>query len=50
VKFNGEERKGDPKIYLADTTRLQAMGFRPAVTLRDGLAEYAEWLKRDIQA
>jgi UDP-glucose 4-epimerase len=49
VKFNGEERNGDPKTYLADTTRLDALGFRATVNLRDGLAEYAQWLKRDIQ-
>lgn len=50
VAFNGEEREGDPKTYLADTTRLSALGFQANVSLRDGLADYAKWLRTEIRA
>lgn len=45
IEFNGEVRAGDPQAYCADTTRLRSLGFNPAVTLADGLATYAAWLK-----
>jgi UDP-glucose 4-epimerase len=49
VAFNGQERKGDPKAYLADITRLKAFGFQPKVDLRAGLADYAKWLRAEIR-
>jgi nucleoside-diphosphate-sugar epimerase len=32
------DRPGDPPSLIADTTRLGSLGFRPAYTLRQGLA------------
>lgn len=43
VEFSGEVRQGDPLNWVADISRLSALGFRPAVSLADGLREYAEW-------
>jgi UDP-glucose 4-epimerase len=43
IRFSGKVRPGDPRHYLADTTRATSLGWRPAVSLRDGLARYAEW-------
>ena len=44
--FNGTIKPGDPRFYHADTTRLRGLGWTPAVTLSQGLAEYADWVKR----
>ena len=41
--FDGHQRPGDPSHLVADTDRLHACGFRPAVSLADGLASFAEW-------
>lgn len=43
VKFSGEARQGDPANWVADITRLETLGYRPSVSLADGLKEYAEW-------
>lgn len=43
VEFTGEARAGDPLRWRADISRLRALGFVPARTLEDGLAEYAAW-------
>ena len=44
--FNGTIKPGDPRFYHADTTRLRSLGWAPAITLSQGLAEYADWVKR----
>lgn len=46
IVFTGTRRKGDPVGWKADIGRLRAMGFRPAVPLRQGLAEYADWYRQ----
>lgn len=43
VEFSGEVREGDPLRWRADISRLAALGFAPACTFGEGLAEYAEW-------
>lgn len=45
VRFTGRARRGDPRSLLADASRLAALGFRPAVALDDGLAEYVRWFR-----
>jgi dTDP-L-rhamnose 4-epimerase len=42
----GEYRAGDIRHCFADITQAQrVLGYRPAVTLEDGLLELAEWLR-----
>lgn len=42
----GDTQPGDVRHTSADTTRArEALGFEPAVTLRDGLAREVEWLR-----
>ena len=42
--FNGEVREGDPRFYHADVSQATALGWRPSITLVDGLGNYVKWL------
>lgn len=47
TKF-AEERKGDQRWYVSDTTRLrQATGWKPLVKAEEGVASLHRWLARD---
>jgi UDP-glucose 4-epimerase len=43
IVYNGVRRPGDPVNWLADVSRLSAIGFRPAKTLQEGIAAYKKW-------
>lgn len=43
--FSGVQRPGDPLNWQADVTRLSMLGFRPRVSLQDGIATYADWVR-----
>jgi UDP-glucose 4-epimerase len=43
VEFNGQSRPGDPASLFAATTRMQAVGFSPEISLEHGLRDYVEW-------
>lgn len=45
IGFNGVVRQGDPTHLCADVTRALQLGWRPTMTLADGLAAYAGWFK-----
>jgi dTDP-glucose 4,6-dehydratase/UDP-glucose 4-epimerase len=45
LTFSGEKRLGDPDYWEADITKLKNIGFRPAVSITEGLKKYAEWVK-----
>ena len=49
IEFSGEERAGDPLRWSADISRLSALGFTPAVSIEDGVADYAEWYLGQVQ-
>ncbi|HEU4717851.1 MAG TPA: NAD-dependent epimerase/dehydratase family protein, partial [Bacteroidia bacterium] len=38
LSFNGEVKAGDPKNWQADISRISGLGFKPAVTIAEGLA------------
>jgi UDP-glucose 4-epimerase len=46
LRFNGEVKAGDPATMVADMRRANVFGFTPAITLEQGLAEYAAWARR----
>ncbi|MBL8240570.1 MAG: GDP-mannose 4,6-dehydratase [Bryobacterales bacterium] len=46
LMFSGQRRPGDSRRWVADTTRLRALGYRPRVKLRDGLRDTIEWYLR----
>jgi len=43
--FEGAAEPGKPLRWRADTGRLRALGFAPAVPLEQGLAETVEWIR-----
>ena len=40
-----EDRQGHDRRYALDTTKLQDLGWRPAVDFDDGLARTVEWYR-----
>lgn len=46
VDFSGSSRRGDPTSYEADIRRASSLGWKPQVTLTEGLNEYVEHFKR----
>jgi UDP-glucose 4-epimerase len=46
VVFSGETRAGDPHSLVADATVLAATGFRPAVSLAEGLRDTVTWYRQ----
>ena len=47
LRFSGETKPGDPVSMVADVRRAEAFGFSPAVPLKQGLAAYADWVRRE---
>lgn len=43
--FSGQSRAGDPHSLVANTAASAALGWKPEVAWRDGLAEYVAWFK-----
>ena len=46
LMFNGAVRHGDPLNWCAETTKLSSIGFRPEVSLSEGITKVATWLKQ----
>ena len=46
VKFNGEQRIGDPNNWCADISLLKNIGFKSKISLDQGLQNYAEWITK----
>jgi UDP-glucose 4-epimerase len=43
IAFTGQTRPGDPERWLGSSTRLEALGWAPRFSLREGLRETAAW-------
>lgn len=43
IFFNGAMRVGDPRYYWAEIEAARSLGWRPRVSLEQGLQEYANW-------
>jgi UDP-glucose 4-epimerase len=48
VKFNGIVRKGDPLRWKADISKLSALGFKPEVSIEEGVRKYCQWLVSEV--
>lgn len=46
VEVAGKYRAGDTRHCYADISRLQSLGFQPAVTFEDGTAGLIEWVRQ----
>lgn len=49
LRFNGVIKPGDPRYYHADVARARALGWRPSVSLEDGLHGYVDWLRQSCK-
>ena len=49
VRWSGAVRPGDPQRWMADCSRLAALGCRPKVSLRDGLLRTLTWYRSECQ-
>lgn len=45
--FEGKKLSGDPVRWVADCSRLAALGFHGGVTIQEGLGALAEWTKAE---
>ena len=46
--FDGRSRPGDPRNWRADISKLRVLGFQPALSLEDGLAQIAQWASAEL--
>ena len=47
IHFKGEQKAGDPSYYVADLSEAQSLGWKPEVSLDDGLSRYAKWFLKE---
>ena len=45
IFFNGVVREGDPLNWQADISRIQALGYKKTVDMRQALEEYVKWAR-----
>jgi len=43
IVYTGDVRPGDPLVWLADISRIKALGFNPETRLEDGLKKVCDW-------
>lgn len=48
VRFDGRNPVGMPLNWRADTSRIQALGFKPAIDLDEGLAAFSRWVRTEV--
>lgn len=46
ISFSGETRQGDPQNWQSDISRLDYIGYRSFIGIKDGLNDYCKWLKK----
>lgn len=47
ISYSQTQGAGNPDKWRADISKLQALGWAPTVSLRDGLAETVEWIAHE---
>ena len=45
IYFTGKRREGEPINWRADVSKLQTLGYNPAVSFEEGIKRYIEWAK-----
>ncbi len=51
IKYTGGDRgwPGDVPLMLLDISRIKALGWKPEVPIREGIALYVDWLKKEYR-
>jgi hypothetical protein len=44
--MNGEFRPGEMRHLISDTTLISKAGYRPSVTLEEGIVRYLDWIRQ----
>jgi UDP-glucose 4-epimerase len=47
LAFSGTHRIGDAECWLADSSKLQSLGYHPAMSVEDGLRETIGWVRSE---
>lgn len=47
ISFSGIERKGDPKNWKADISKILKIGYKQKFSIESGIREYVKWLKEE---
>lgn len=50
VVFSEQNRTGDPIFWQADISALKSLGYTQSVLLKDGIASYVNWARREIES
>ena len=48
IRFNGMTRKGDPINWEACIDELKSWGYKPEVSLEEGIKKYISWVRKEI--
>ena len=48
IKFKGQKREGDPEFWQADISKIKNIGFKPSISLKEGIAGYVQWFQEVI--
>lgn len=48
IHYTGDVRPGDPLKWVADISRIKALGFSPETRLEDGLKKVCDWYSSEI--
>jgi UDP-glucose 4-epimerase len=43
ISFNGDTKLGDPLKWKAEVSKISDLGFRPSISLKEGIQQYADW-------
>ena len=46
IKFSNISRQGNPVHWKADISRLEAMGYKPFISLSEGIERYYKWVNK----
>lgn len=47
ILFSGETRIGDPLNWRADISKITKLGFKPVISLKEGIAGYIKWFENE---
>ncbi|MBI5722730.1 MAG: NAD-dependent epimerase/dehydratase family protein [Planctomycetes bacterium] len=48
VEFTGLVRTGDPVNWRADISKLLNLGYKPEISIEEGLKQYCDWFKQSV--